>query len=279
MLNTQRVCCTESATFGAQIEQVYRTETHREEFESGYQAQRQRIAFIIPTVSYSHETISMSVIGEFTVPASALAMQQTLDEVPEMSVQIERVVAHESGILTPYFWVRGGDMERFKSALEDDPSVLEYTRVDMLEKETLYRAVWPTDVESIAQAYLEAGATVLEATGRNQRWELRLRFDNQPNLSAFNEYCEENNIPLTVNRIYNPTTVKGGGQFGITPKQREALVAALDAGFYEIPPAATMTEIAEALGISQQALSKRLRRAHGNIVSNVLTIEELNSRD
>lgn len=66
-----------------------------------------------------------------------------------------------------------------------------------------------------------------------------------------------------------------GGQFGVTPKQREALVTALQAGFYDIPQRATMTEVADTLGISQQALSKRLRRAHGNLVSNVLTVEEL----
>lgn len=95
---------------------------------------------MIPAVPNPHEIVSMSVIGEFTVPASALAMQQTLAEVPEMSVVIERVVAHESGTLTPYFWVRGGDMERFRSALTEDPSVLEATRIDMLEDETLYRA-------------------------------------------------------------------------------------------------------------------------------------------
>ncbi|MCL9812257.1 bacterio-opsin activator domain-containing protein [Natranaeroarchaeum aerophilus] len=217
----------------------------------------------------------MSVLGEFTVPASALAMQQALAKVPEITVEIERIVAHESGTLTPYFWVIGGDMERFKSALEDDPSVMEATRIDILEDETLYRAVWPDNVESVGQAYLEAGATILEASGRNQRWELRLRFDSQGNLSTFHEYCEKNDIPLNVNKIYNPTTAKGGGQFGLTPKQREALVTALDAGFYLVPPDATMTEIAETLGISQQALSKRLRRAHGNIISNVLTIEEL----
>lgn len=35
-----------------------------------------------------------------------------------------------------------------------------------------------------------------------------------------------------------------------------------------------MTDLADALGISQQALSKRLRRAHGSLVSNVLIIEE-----
>lgn len=221
----------------------------------------------------------MSIIGEFTVPASTLAMQQALAEVPEITVEVERVVAHENGTLTPYFWVHGGDMERFQSALEDDPSVMEATRVDILEDETLYRAVWPADVESVGQAYIEAGATILEASGRNQRWEIRLRFANQGNLSAFHEYCQKKDISLNVNRIYNPTTAKGGGQFGITPKQREALVTALDAGFYETPPEATMTEIAETLGISQQALSKRLRRAHGNIISNVLTIEELVSLD
>lgn len=63
-----------------------------------------------------------------------------------------------------------------------------------------------------------------------------------------------------MNRIYTPTNPKGGGQFGVTPKQRKALVTALDAGFYEVPQNATMTEVAESLDISQQALSKRFRR-------------------
>ena len=58
--------------------------------------------------------LSKSVIVEFTVPASALTMQETLAVSPEMIVEIERVVAHERGTLMPYFWVRGGDMERLK---------------------------------------------------------------------------------------------------------------------------------------------------------------------
>lgn len=217
----------------------------------------------------------MSVIGEFTVPASALAMHRTLAAAPGTTVEIERVVAHESGTLTPYFWIRGGDLEAFETAIADDPTVSEVSRLDVHEEGTLYRAEWPRDVESIGHAYLQTGATILEATGRNEAWELRMRFDTREDVSAFNDYCDEHDVPLTVNRIYDPTDPKAGGQFGVTPKQREALVAALDAGFYEIPQHATMAEIAETLGISQQALSKRLRRAHGNLVSNVLTIEEL----
>ncbi len=217
----------------------------------------------------------MSVIGEFTVPASKVAMQQTLRATPEMTVEIERVVAHQSGTLTPYFWIRGGDMERFKTAIADDPSVSEATRLDIHGNGTLYRAEWSPDVESVGQAYLQTGAIILEATGRHDEWELRLRFDTHEDVSTFYGYCEEHDIPFDVTRIYNPTTPKAGGQFGLTPKQREALVAALEAGFYEIPQGATMTDIADEIGISQQSVSKRLRRAHGNVVSNVLTIEEL----
>ena len=216
----------------------------------------------------------MSVIGEFTVPACALAMQETLAAVPEMTVEIERVVAHQTGTLTPYFWVHGGDVEAFETAITDDRSVFETVRIDDYAEGTLYRAEWPQDVHSVGAAYLQTGATVLEATGRDQQWKLRLRFDTREDVSVFYEYCAANDIPLEVNRMYNPTNPKGGGQFGVTPKQRKALVTALDAGFYEVPPNATMTEVAETLGISQQALSKRLRRAHGNIISNILTIEE-----
>lgn len=216
----------------------------------------------------------MSVIGEFAVPASALAMSETLAATPEMTIEIERVVAHERGTLTPYFWVRGGDIDRFEAALNEDPSVRDFRRIDTLEDGTLYKAEWPPDVESVGQAYLETGAIILEATGRDHDWRLRLRFDTRDDVSTFYEYCETHDVPLEVSRIYNPRTPKGGGQFGVTPKQRTAMVAALEAGFYDIPQQATMSDVAEQLNISQQALSKRLRRAHGNLISNVLTIEE-----
>lgn len=223
--------------------------------------------------------MTMSVIGEFSVPADALAMRETLATTPEMTVEIERVVAHPSGTLTPYFWIRGGDEERFETAIQADPTVSEATRLDEYSDGTLYRAEWPQEDQSIGQAYLKTGATILEATGRDGEWELRLRFDDHEEVSRFSEHCDAHDVPYTVERIYNPTTPMAGGQFGVSPKQREALVAALESGFYEIPQHATMTDVADLLDISQQAISKRLRRGHGNLVSNVLTVEEVESDD
>jgi predicted DNA binding protein len=62
------------------------------------------------------------------------------------------------------------------------------------------------------------------------------------------------------------------GQPGLTDAQHETLVRALEEGYYNTPRDVTMSELAETFGISQQALSKRLRGGHGTLVENSLTV-------
>ena len=214
----------------------------------------------------------MSVIAEFTVPAEEFALTQTLTTVPEMIVEVERVVAHSEGRVMPFFWIRGGDYSTFETAIHDDPSVQNVTRLDELDEGTLYRAEWTQNISSIVYAYIEIGATIIEATGRADAWELRMRFDDEDLLSDFQEYCITNGISFTLNRLYHPSEPMAGGQFGLSPKQHTSLVAALNSGYFNIPRTVTMDELAETLDISQQSLSKRLRRAHRNLITNVLTI-------
>ncbi|MGB9965536.1 bacterio-opsin activator domain-containing protein [Halobacterium sp. CBA1126] len=210
----------------------------------------------------------MSVVAEVAVPTSSVAMADTLAAAPETVVEIERVVAHPNGKLTPYFWVYG-DLDAFESAVAEDPTVDEATRLDTHESEALYRAEWPGGVESVANAVVETGGTLVSATGQRGGWDLRIRFENPGQLPSFSTYCERHDVTYEVKRVFRSGDAGAPDRFGVTEKQREALVAALDAGFYEVPPEATMSEVADELGISQQALSKRLRRGHGNLVGDV----------
>lgn len=214
----------------------------------------------------------MSIIAEFTVPAEEFALTETLRSVPEMIVDVERVVAHSEGGVMPFFWIIGGDFTAFEAAIQADPSVHNVTRLDQLDEGTLYRAEWTQNIASIVYAYTEIGATIIEATGRGDAWELRMRFDEEELLSDFQAYCDENDISFTLNRLYQPTEPMAGGQFGLSEKQRTALIMALEKGYFDVPRKVTMGELAEILDISQQSLSKRLRRAHRNLVTNVLTI-------
>jgi predicted DNA binding protein len=214
----------------------------------------------------------MSVITEFTVPAETLALSKTLEEAPEMIVEIERAVAHDESRVMPYFWIRGGDYTEFKAAVEDDPTTQNATKLDEYEDGTLYRAEWTQNIESLVYAYLETGATIVEATGRADEWELRMRFDDELLVADFQDYCRENTVPFELNRLYHPSEPMGGGQYGLSPKQRNALVTALDAGYFDIPRTVSMEDLADEIGISQQSLSKLLRRAHRNLITSVLTV-------
>lgn len=52
----------------------------------------------------------------------------------------------------------------------------------------------------------------------------------------------------------------------LTPTQREALAAALTAGYYTVPRGTTLRDLADQLEVSASSLSERIRRAEGRLV-------------
>ena len=52
----------------------------------------------------------------------------------------------------------------------------------------------------------------------------------------------------------------------LTPKQREAVHLATEAGYYDPDSSVSLEEVGEGLSISKSALSQRLQRAEGNII-------------
>lgn len=221
----------------------------------------------------------MSIIAEFSVPAEEFALYETLCEVPGMTVEVERVVAHEADCIVPYFWTSGEKYETFERVANDDPSVRDLTKLDEVRDANLYRAEWVEDVETVAYTMTRTGATLLDATGKDGRWTLQLRFDTSEGTTAFQRYLEENELEAELHRLYEPTQPRLDGQPGLTDIQHETLVTALERGYYNTPRDVSMSELAAELGISQQALSKRLRGGHHTLVENSLTIDPPNAND
>lgn len=214
----------------------------------------------------------MSVIAEFSVESEDFALHHALTAAPHMIVEIERVVATMEDRVMPYFWVTGGDREEFEQAFHNDDTVTNITAIDEVDGARLYRAEWTDNIETIVYAYVEIGATILQATGQDENWELRMRFDGRDKLSKFQEYCDENDISFELNRLNDQEQPMVCAQYDLTPKQRETLVTALEAGYYNTPQDVTMSEIADEFEITQQGLSKRLHAAHRNLIRSTLTI-------
>lgn len=214
----------------------------------------------------------MSIIAEFSVKSDDLALNHALTAAPQMIVEIEQVVATMEDRIMPYFWVSGGDQDEFEDAFEEDETVTKTAVIDETEDARLYRAEWTDNVETIIYAYVELGATLMQAIGKENDWELRMRFDSHDSLSEFQDYCSVNAISIELHRTQEQEQPMASAQYDLTPTQRETLVTALEAGYYDVPRAVTMRELAEQMGVAQQTLSNRFRAAYKNLVTSTLTI-------
>lgn len=213
----------------------------------------------------------MALVADFRVPAEWLPLEQTLADVPKAVVEIDRVVT-TGEILTPYFWVSECDPDEFETAAAADPTFGDVHRLDAFEEAVLYRAEWTGHTEPILFAYQEIGAVVVEATGQDGTWELRMRFDDHRRLTAFRDHCGDNDVAFELIRLYDPDASHVGAEYGLTEKQTDALTTAWQLGYFETPRQATLSDLGTELGVSRQAAARRLRRANQTWVENALAV-------
>lgn len=222
----------------------------------------------------------MSTISEMSLSAETFALGETLESVPGATFDIERVVAHDSDRVLPFVWASAPDRAALEAAFEEDTSVNNVELLSDLDDEWLYQMEWISHVQFVVHALLEAQATLLDAHSEDGRWHLRMLFPDRESLSQTYEFCEDHDISLAIETIYEMNNERHG-RFGLTEEQVEALTAAFEYGYYEVPRDVSVADLADQLEISHQALSERFRRAHGNLVENTLVVgsdEETESR-
>lgn len=215
----------------------------------------------------------MSTIAEVTLPANEFALSQTLETIPELEIEVERVVAYDPEHVMPYIWFRSdaSEFERLDDALHDDTSVQDVELLTDLDDERLYRMHWVEDVTVVVHALTEESATILDASGEEGHWRLRFLFPEREALSRSYDFAEEHGVTMSVQKIHELDEDRGG-RYGLTDAQHETLVQAIEHGYYQIPREIDMEALSDELGISHQALSERLRRAHRQLVEEAITI-------
>lgn len=211
----------------------------------------------------------MSVIAHLRIPAESFELGRILDLEPGVSVELENMVPlGETAV--PFISVHDSSNGIFETKVRNHPSVSGLRTVSEHDDRILYALDWEVSRDLFFQGMLETDAQLLSATGTTDTWEFELRFPTHAKLSNFQEYCTDGHIQLEVGRIYNPTRPGQGPWFGLTNAQRDALSRAVDGGYYSIPRRMSTQELADELGISDQAVTERLRRAIIALAENTL---------
>lgn len=209
----------------------------------------------------------MITIIDISVPAETFPLGQILEEFPDIEIELERLVPLQEAII-PLFWVNGADADAIERTFAEDPLTESVRRLTEANGQYLYEIQWNSDMDGLVQTFIETGARILTAEGTADVWDFRLQFRSRDDLVAFREDCEERNIPLTLRRLYNPTVPEEDGR--LTGGQYEALVAAYEHGYFEVPRATSMEDLAAEFGISDSALSQRIRRGTSALIAETL---------
>jgi predicted DNA binding protein len=162
--------------------------------------------------------------------------------------------------MIPYFWVEDPDIEAVEEALLESTYVEEASIVDRVGDEALFRVVWAEDVNGIIETITETESVILEGNGHGDNWTFELRFPEYDALSRFYRSVVEKGISITLENVHNPIDQPGPQSNVLTDEQREALQTALKEGYFAVPREITLVELADQLGISDSAVSQRVRR-------------------
>lgn len=215
------------------------------------------------------EAVPMAIIVEFTLPASSFPFGRATSGDSEVRVQLERVIPLEEGRI-PFIWATGTNFDQFERVLESSDVVERWEAVSTVGDSVLYYTVWNTEYETFLNGLAELDVTILEGHG-DGRWSFTVRFKTHADLTCFHQFYQEQNYPVTIERVTSleeePEARYG---FGLTTEQRQALLLAVQNGYFAIPRETTLDDIADVLGISSQATSERVRRGADTVLRKAL---------
>lgn len=217
----------------------------------------------------------MMLIADISVPANAFPLGRILEEFPEIEIELERLVPLREAII-PLFWVGDVDDEETRTLVEETLEADELTesvrRLTTTDDRTLYEVRWNRDVNGLIQTFIDTDAQLLQAQGTANVWDFRLQFRSRDDLVDFRRSCEDQGIPVTLRRLYNPSVPSDNGR--LTDNQYEALVTAYEEGYFDVPRNTSMGDLAGDFGISDSAFSQRLRRGTSALIAETLMGEQ-----
>lgn len=212
----------------------------------------------------------MTSIATLRADATDFLLGDAFDAIPTLAVEVPPVVAHGPDDPFPFLAATGADPDAAAAAFEDDDSVLEVECLSAGEDGGLFRVVWTETVELLLGSVVRTDATVLSVRGSDGTWKFRVLAPDRDCLGVTFDFLADHGVTVELEGIRSIDADDATRSFGLSEEQYNALLAGLDRGFYDVPRDTDTSELAAELGITHQALSERLRRAHGTLVENAL---------
>jgi predicted DNA binding protein len=158
------------------------------------------------------------------------------------------------------YHVESSDFLRFEDGLRKDSTIGEFERViGTGDEKAIYSFEYTDEAKVLSPVVSTANGVILDMENDGSAWVLTVWMPERTDLVHLWEYAQQNSIDIDLQRV-NEYASLGTTDAGLTDSQREALLVAFEAGYFEEPRNVTLGEVAADLDISQPAASGLLRR-------------------
>jgi predicted DNA binding protein len=165
-----------------------------------------------------------------------------------------------------FYRVESADFDQFEAGLRRDDTVGRFERViETRDDEAIYSFEYTDEAKLVSPVISAANGVILDMENDGDAWVITVWMPERTELAHLWDYARQNDIDIELLRV-NEYASLGETDAGLTDSQREALLVAVDGGYFEEPRDATLGEIAAELGISQPAASGLLRRGTKRLV-------------
>ncbi len=203
-----------------------------------------------------------------SIPSDDLFIGQILRDDSVERIELARFVPF-GDLVVPYCWVETTDPSSFEEQVRTDCRLRTLERLSATANALLYRVEWEPTCSDFSGVLCAHDVVVEQAQGTNEEWQFQLRGPDHGNISDLRECLRESGISCRVQSVWKPD-VSNGNVHGLTDKQLTAVRLAFENGYFAVPKETNLSELAESVGISRQAFSRRLDRALDSILSNTI---------
>lgn len=215
----------------------------------------------------------MALVGEATLDSPILA--ETLASVPEAVVRLEEIRTLPDEQIRFLVWVDGCEFDEFEAAASNDETIAAWKALTDVGGRRLYRLTLSERGEAVS-TYLTAATediVILNLSISHEEMRILARIPSRDSLREYAAVCHDMGIDFQLERLYEEEETAsdgGGGKYGLTESQREALRCALKMGYFDVPRRTSIGEVADELDVSGQALSTLLRRGQTNLLEHTV---------
>jgi len=216
----------------------------------------------------------VAIEASFAVEHADFPLSAVFKQLTDVTIELDRIVPTGEAVI-PYFWISADDTYELATDLSADLGIKQIKVIDQVKKQMFVRIDWNLKYESVLTAIINTEINLLSGIGNEKQWTFEVRATEQQDLSDFQTYCYDHDIPIELTELHAVSSFKSDREYDLTDGQQEALVLAYLNGYFDSPRNATQTNLASELGISRQAVSSRLQRGMRRlIVSTLITPEE-----